>query len=271
MGAEIAFSPNLLTLFSLKRDISLPVFEIEQLKSSCVFREKAHIDILLLLPDEYTILIENKIYAEDQDTQIKRYYDEAVQNLRRDQSKLIIIYLTLDGHAPSDRSVASYAHEIDEWLGLCLGRTTISGVKEVLLQYRALIRILTNRPNEGGPMELVNLISDNESSFNTAVCIEEALRTAKAQIMLRFMKAIEQELNGAGLDTLFFDQKAIELYYISKEVPAMAFTLKRWQNTSLCIIVEIYDSLYYYWAFVEPPFNPKLYPLRRLKLNLKRS
>lgn len=70
------------------------------------------------------ILIENKINAADQESQLERYYNT-------EKAKKVILYLTLDGHQPSDYSsndlvegkdfyCISYNEHIMAWLKACV-------------------------------------------------------------------------------------------------------------------------------------------------------
>lgn len=64
------------------------------------------IDIALCHPDFY-IVIENKIYAGDQNEQLSRYS----KTTYNDKNPCKIVYLTLRGHAPSDQSIVDVAKE----------------------------------------------------------------------------------------------------------------------------------------------------------------
>lgn len=259
---EYLYLSAFIDVVNRRREISIPEFSSHQLSNSYVFRERDHIDLLIFLPDGYTLIIENKIYAEDQERQLKRYYDEVITNYKRDANKLVILYLTLDGHSPSEISTRglnhpihciSYANEINEWLNICIGKTPsyANDVKEVLKQYRCLIVKLANVNERSEIMQqIAELILKNEDSLKSAIGIAKAINLAKSEIMLRFMIAIEKEFNKRGYNTILFDKNAIECYYISKEVPAIAFLIKKLDDdTSFCFIIEVYDCLYYYLGF----------------------
>ncbi|MFC1601791.1 PD-(D/E)XK nuclease family protein, partial [Candidatus Sumerlaeota bacterium] len=62
---------------------------------------KHRIDILLEA-EESIIAIENKIYADDQDGQMRRYKEKIDQSGKRNRA---LVYLTLDRRKPSDRSL----------------------------------------------------------------------------------------------------------------------------------------------------------------------
>ena len=119
-------------------------------------RKYGEIDILLE-KDDTCIIIENKIHdvhdAKDQNGQLNRYYRYAKESLTDEQIKLI--YLTLDGGVPSEKSLRgvdgrepldvgrvirmSYKSAIVGWLENCLAdkdATKATPIREVLFQYQ---------------------------------------------------------------------------------------------------------------------------------------
>ena len=110
--------------------------------------EGGNIDILVTIGD-YTIVIENKIYAGDQPTQLFRYH-----NFCSDKPHTLL-YLTLDGHEASNESTVSlnagkdyfcvsYKKEITEWLTECISCAVAKPlVRETLQQYLSIILKLT--------------------------------------------------------------------------------------------------------------------------------
>jgi hypothetical protein len=119
--------------------------------------EGGRIDILIADGKDKKIIIENKIYAGDQEHQLIRYFkhDETAN----------LCYLTLDGKAPSDESIKctdpitgklidltgkfiqlSYEHDILNWLEQCLKEAVKhSMLRETIAQYINLIKFLTNQ------------------------------------------------------------------------------------------------------------------------------
>jgi len=96
-----------------------------------------------------TLCIENKIYAEDQHTQIERYFNHNKENNTT-------LYLTLHGNDASEQSTGSlksgrdyynlsYKDHIVEWLELCLKEVpNLTSVRESINQYILLIKKLTH-------------------------------------------------------------------------------------------------------------------------------
>ena len=112
-------------------------------------KEGGRIDIIVE-DGKHAIIIENKIYAEDQNNQLLRYYNYAKKTF---QNGFILIYLTLDGHEPTRNSLGnknfdtfclSYDCDIVEWLEECiLIAEQKSLVKSVIIQYKELIKQIT--------------------------------------------------------------------------------------------------------------------------------
>ena len=106
--------------------------------------EGGRIDILLRDKRNNAIIIENKIYAQDQPKQLKRY--------KNAYEKAPILYLTLMGRDPSDNSkenlsegedflCISYKEDILTWLELCRKESVSHPIlRESLSQYINLTR-----------------------------------------------------------------------------------------------------------------------------------
>ena len=112
------------------------------------------IDIVITSPT-HSIIIENKIYAEDQDKQLYRYNEFAKNHYGL--GRYSILYLTLDGHLASDFSTnkqliankdyfcISYKKEILAWLQDCIRIAACKPlVRETIVQYENLIKQLTD-------------------------------------------------------------------------------------------------------------------------------
>src|SRR5206468_335947 len=79
------------------------------LSGLAVHVEHAGIDILITNDQRQAVLIENKVYAGDQDRQLRRYHDYL-----RDQGygAVFVRYLSIDGHSPSQQSLAGLDSEL---------------------------------------------------------------------------------------------------------------------------------------------------------------
>ncbi|MBE7639563.1 hypothetical protein GUB10_04380 [Salegentibacter sp. BLCTC] len=120
----------------------------------------------------YTLCIENKIYAADQHTQIERYCNH-------NSGRNTVIYLTLKGDEPSKGScgsleagkdfiLLSYKKHIIEWLNLCLKEVpNIPSIRESINQYILLVKKLTHNLNMKQEQELRDTMARylEEASF----------------------------------------------------------------------------------------------------------
>jgi len=105
-----------------------------------------NLDIIVYEPDSrYAIVIENKIYAGEQENQLGRY-SSWIQNSPYGD-KGILLYLTLDGKPSSDAEGVhyhgiSYREDISSWVQKSLGFVTAPRMCDVLSQYLQLIKTL---------------------------------------------------------------------------------------------------------------------------------
>lgn len=146
------------------------------------YSEGGRIDIFIEHPTS-NIIIENKIYAGDQFQQLYRYY----QYSNKINKKATILYLTLDGVQPSKESLGelsiesiscvSYRENILNWLEKCIAKSaTLPTIRETIIQYRNIIRQLTNQcNNQNKETEIMDIILSSEENFNTAKQIAEVM------------------------------------------------------------------------------------------------
>ena len=116
------------------------------------------------------IIIENKIYTEDQKHQMEKYWSFGVKKYGNDAFKLI--YLTLDGKTPNKISLGSlddrqyicisYKYNIISWLERCLELSSnLPLIRETIIQYINTIKILTNSNMEKNDEMLQILCNEN--------------------------------------------------------------------------------------------------------------
>lgn len=129
--------------------------------------EGGRVDIIIENIQDNSIIIENKIDANDQENQLLRYY-----NYKPDS---IIYYLTLFGNEPSDYSLGkmnpkiitniSYRDDINNWLTLCIEKSVkYPSLRESIIQYQKLINELTgNSTSMDEREEIIALISEDKN------------------------------------------------------------------------------------------------------------
>ena len=178
-------------------------------KESRVLTEYNNIDILIK-NHKQAVIIENKIYASDQDKQLDRYYKIIKNNGFED---IHVIYLTLYGTMPSDFSFGenlkgnesffkpvSYSSGIINWLEDCIKESaTIPALREALIQYRNLIKQLTGQSmQEEYIMNVSKLLMENEKNMELAADIEEAFTEAKINTQFSFWEDLENNFIEKG-------------------------------------------------------------------------
>ena len=123
---------------------------LERVIGTVTETEGGRIDIIIE-DGEHAVIIENKIYASDQRNQLLRYHNYGRKMFPEGYE---LLYLTLDGHDPSDDSLGnkefeyksiSYETEIVEWLEKCLELAPNElPVSAVIRQYIDLVKQLTD-------------------------------------------------------------------------------------------------------------------------------
>lgn len=165
------------------------------------------IDVFLKDKKENFISIENKIYAKDQNQQVKRYFNFKTE-------KNTVYYLTLDGKSPSDDSKLglkeeidffniSYKNQIVGWLELCLKEVAnFSSLRESINQYILLIKKLTNTMDDKYQAELLDVMMSNiEESKFIATNYENAVMKLKDN----FRKDLKLKLESSLGESYFLD------------------------------------------------------------------
>lgn len=153
--------------------------------------EHKNIDLYLVNnATKQAIIIENKIYALDQELQLLRYYNIAISEGYTD---VIIFYLTLDGHEPSSYSLKddyrelkhpvktiSYKNDISKFIQKLAGQSAqLPALRESLIQYLDIIKGLTGMStNSIYIKELKQLLLDTRA-VDIVAPLQEALQELK--------------------------------------------------------------------------------------------
>lgn len=178
--------------------------------------EGGRIDIIME-DGNHAIIIENKIYAQDQPAQLLRYTNFARDNYPHGYR---LLYLTLDGKEACDDSAQgcpyqciSYKNEISKWLEEC-ARISFDRplVRETIRQYINLIKQLTNQSM--GTLEdnkLVELVASPEHVAEYLMIINN--QTAiENKIRLGFVTEIEKMALDMGYEIIPVGDKRTYLY-----------------------------------------------------------
>jgi hypothetical protein len=168
------------------------------------YTKGGRIDILLFDKNENAIMIENKIYAEEQRNQLLRY--------RNAYPKGLLLFLTLQGDdsiSKSSKNInylrVSYCNDIIMWLEACQ-RIAIDNpvVRETIKQYKNLINKLTNQNiNSQMKEEIFKLILDSEENFTSLIELKQL--NMRNVIIEETIKPIISEIaNSYNLETTFY-------------------------------------------------------------------
>ncbi len=171
-------------------------------------REGGNIDILITDNSNNCIVIENKIYADDQIAQLFRYHNHGSKNYQHTS----LLYLTLDGKDASESSRKeleenkyqriSYSVDILSWLEKCLKESvTLPMIRETIHQYINLIKYLTNQSiiNAMGN-EIKKLLCENPEYLSSIPAIISGYEALKNEILDNFFKILEKQLNERGFE-----------------------------------------------------------------------
>ncbi len=228
-----------------------------------VKREYKKIDICITNKNRQAIIIENKIYAEDQDKQIQRYYETMQQEGFED---IKIIYLTLHGDEPSSQSMGtlennkdelistmSYRNDVDNWLNKCIkDAATFPTLRETFVQYRTLIQKLTGQYHiKGYIMEIKDLLMD-EKNIRLATDISQALTEVQIEIQYQFWKELESCLENKNYhiqNESKVSRKHVESYYTkSKMNKGYGININLsdiYNNEKLLFQILVHNNVYY--------------------------
>lgn len=140
---------------------------------------------IIIEDGNHAIIIENKIYAPDQENQLLRYYN---YGKRRFPNGFKLLYLTLHGDDASDYSLGgediqpqniSYANEIIDWLGQCyeLAKDR-DNAKTIINQYNELVKELTGKDMDKQYIERLKEIildDDNQKAVGEILKMQDEL------------------------------------------------------------------------------------------------
>jgi len=174
-------------------------------------KKGGRIDILLKLSSgnfKKAIIIENKIFAGDQEEQLGRYYF-SLEEEKYSKDEIEIVYLNLDGSEPSENSkgglendvkekikIISYKNEIIEWIGECTKEVArVPIIRETLVQYESLLKKLTSKEEENLTTEIKEFILSKSEYLSVIYSLQGALEEIKKDLQFKFWKKLEEKLN----------------------------------------------------------------------------
>lgn len=173
--------------------------KVETEQFHIVEKQQSYIDITIEYGND-VIVIENKIYAPDQDKQLYRYY-KAKKNEKF--KNIILIYLTLDGKQPSPESLydmkmdniclLSYETHIYKWILSTQKHVKDVEIAHIIAQYIKTLEELTNKNSKKENQVIKNVLMKDDN-LKTALKIEKALPYVKATFEKEFYKKLQIKL-----------------------------------------------------------------------------
>lgn len=192
--------------FKIDIDSSSAKVEIEKYIGVKTDTSGGYLDIYVKDNKDKSFIIENKIYAPDQENQLLRYYNFDSQNL---------FYLNLLGDEPSvdsyssliidkDFKIISYKTDIIEWLFACRKEAVeLPLLREGITHYINLIKTLTGQSvNRKMNTEIRDYIASSEDNLKQASLIGENMTAAKIKIQWLFWQSLKEKMIANGLDLI---------------------------------------------------------------------
>lgn len=216
---------------SLDPYFSIPNFNSETAK---VYREystpQGRIDVFIEDDNNNAIIIENKIYAEDQDRQLIRYDTYAKDTKQNYQ----ILYLSLYGEDASEQSSAgitylpiAHGKEIIDWLEQCV---TIASrfpiVRETIIQYINHLKQLTGQDMDAKNKEEIVAVLSKIENLKAAQAIAQNYAATFDYLAEKYVNPLMEE---------FAKENGLEYKYITSEEYYIRFELfnHKWKNKYL--------------------------------------
>ena len=179
--------------------------------TATVFKEFKHIDIYISDGKKH-IILENKVYAKDQPTQIARYIETIKDEGAKDED-IYVLYLHPDGKLPDDQSfgdyhakllgenpsikfkVISYGNEILKWIDRCKNEVSnITDLNVFLSQYKDVIEMIYNRYKRIDEMETANLVEIFKENYTAASEIANNYQETRKKIIDEFFENVKENL-----------------------------------------------------------------------------
>ena len=169
------------------------------------------LDIIITDNSGKAIIIENKIYASDQENQMIRYHNYA-ESLRSDYA---LLYLSLDGEVHNEEKTGkgklmkdkdyrtiSYESDVLEWLWQC--REVVADkplIREGISHYINLIKYLTRQTlNKDMENDLKTLILNKRNYLRNIGVIKCAVELTGIELQERFWRTLKEQMEKNGYE-----------------------------------------------------------------------
>jgi hypothetical protein len=200
--------------------------ERKSFDNAIVITEYKNIDILIR-GGGVAIIIENKIYAADQDNQLTRYY----KSIRGEGiEEIYLVYLTLDGSQPSSQSTReldkcfldsnkfqclSYRDHIHGWTNSCLSLSAKEpALRESFAQYLELIEKLTAKVKSPKYMNELKQLLNKDDNLANCLDLQQAYNSILVDLQVdlweRIQKSVEPFLGKPCEKSIVSEEKKID-------------------------------------------------------------
>ena len=179
--------------------------------TATVFKEFKHIDIYISDGKKH-IILENKVYAKDQPTQIARYIETIKDEGAKDED-IYVLYLHPDGKLPDDQSfgdyhakllgenpsikfkVISYGNEILKWIDRCKNEVSnLTDLNVFLSQYKDVIEMIYDRYKRIDKMETAKFVEIFRENYTAVSEIANNYQETRKKIIDEFFEKISEKL-----------------------------------------------------------------------------
>ena len=272
-------------------ELLLPIIGVEKINykrvnifSEYSVKDNGRIDIILkffLEDNKKVIVIENKIYADDQYQQLKRYYDSMLMEGYKSE-EIELVYLTLAGAEPSEDSIKglpaavrenmriiSYKDDIITWIEDCIKEVAqVPIIRETLVQYESLLKKITVKGEKTMTEEMKNMILSNKDYLDMAYKLTDVLVKIKQDLQLKFWEKLEEKLNNSlnlqlekrlEYPNHHYSENLIEKFYTNSRnnrFYGLMYFIKDLENRGkLYLRIEVSDNLYFGFRIINNEGN----------------
>ena len=272
-------------------ELLLPIIGVENINykrvnifSEYSVKDNGRIDIILkffLEDNKKVIVIENKIYADDQYQQLKRYYDSMLMEGYKSE-EIELVYLTLAGAEPSEDSIKglpaavrenmriiSYKDDIITWIEDCIKEVAqVPIIRETLVQYESLLKKITGKGERIMTEEMKNMILSNKDYLDMVYKLTDVLVKIKQELQLKFWEKLEEKLNNSlnlqlekrlEYPNHHYSENLIEKFYTNSRnnrFYGLMYFIKDLENRGkLYLRIEVSDNLYFGFRIINNEGN----------------
>lgn len=196
-------------------------------------------DIVIHCGDD-AIIIENKIYAGDQEEQLYRYHEYGKSNIK---GRTILIYLTLDGGEASKSSTneqlvanvdyfpISYGQEIDAWLTQCEKAVrNLTNLHATITQYHQIINKITNTNMTQDTHILELMLENNKAVLEISNNLWNWEQKIKEKASSKFKGVLDNIAEQRGLK-LIYNENDASFEFVENDASLIAYAFT-WDGTT---------------------------------------